>query len=249
MSKTNTARLVDAIGAWIKKIDSYPGWKEWQRKKIAAVMSLAEGLPIQADDLPTQFEFNEDIEHEHEAIMAYLSLNVCLHSLQQCEFYFRRYPFNGLPVSRDDHIRNICEMYFNRFYEFKSRLKRCLNAINSTLKETLNVGAVLKQFAKEFDQELRARNSIHHFDRFDDLAIQGIGMASLMGRDEKVGAGWQIVAQEHYRRSSREWAERVKRRSKHVEAYLEAVAGIMLQSCSYLRPAESEVGPLDKQQE
>jgi hypothetical protein len=100
---------------------------------------------------------------------------------------------------------------------------------------------MLKQFAKEFDPELRARNAIHHHDRFDNAAIQGIGMATLMGNSE-VGAGWQMVARASYRRSSRGWANRVKRRSKRVEAYVEAVAGVMVQSCAYLSAPAPEEG-------
>lgn len=120
--------------------------------------------------------------------------------------------------------------------EFKERLKRCLNAVDSTIEGTINTGPVLKSFAKDFAQELRARNSIHHHERFDDGAIHGIGLALMMGYSDKVGPGWRDVANRGYRRTSAEWAARVKRRSKMVESYLEAVAGSMLDMCPYLKP-------------
>lgn len=127
MSKSKQSELLDAISIWIKALDSYPGFKEWQYGKVAAVLSLVEGIPLKSEDSPSEFKFIDEINLQHEAIMAYLSMVSCLHSLQQCEFYFRRFPFSDLPVSKEDHIRNMCEMYFNRFYEFKERLKRCLN--------------------------------------------------------------------------------------------------------------------------
>ncbi len=235
MSKSKQSELMDAIGVWIKALDSYPGFREWQRGKVGAVLALVEGIPFRDDTFPPEFKFTAEIERQHEAIMAYLSLASSFLTLQQCEFYFRRYPFADLPVSKEDHIRNMCEMYFNRFYEFKERLKRCLNAVDKSIKGSVNTGPVLKQFAKDFDQELRARNSIHHHERFDDGAIQGIGVAILMGYNEKVGPGWRMVADRGYRRSAAEWAARVKRRSKMVEPYVEAVAGAMLDMCEYLK--------------
>lgn len=234
---------MDAISVWIKALNSYPGFKEWQLRKMAVTLSLAEGMPLQRESLLPEFKFTAEIERQHEAIMSYLSLASSFHTLQQCEFYFRRFPFTDLPVSKEDHIRNMCEMYFNRFYEFKERLKRSLNAVDRTIEGTLNTGNVLKQFAKDFDPELRARNSIHHRERFDDAAIQSIGIANMMGYSEGVGPGWREVANRAYRRSSAEWADRVKRRSKMVEPYVEAVAGAMLDLCPYLtgEPANQQI--------
>ena len=236
MGKSKQSELMDAIGMWVKGLDSYPGFREWQRKKVVAVLSLLEGITLKDDAFPEEFKFSDEADRQHAAIMAYLSMASSFHTLQQCEFYFRRYPFADLPVSKEDHIRNMCEMYFNRFYEFKERLKRCLNAVEKTIEGTINTGSVLKQFARDFDQELRARNSIHHHERFDDAAIQGIWVASVMGYSDKMGPGWKDVANRGYRRSSSEWAARAKRRSKMVENYLEAVAGAMLDMCPYLKP-------------
>lgn len=241
MDKSKQSELMDAISVWIKALDSYPGFRDWQRKKVGAALSLVEGFPIRNDAFPEEFRFTAEIDRQHEAIMAYLSLARSFYALQQCEFYFRRYPFADLPVSKEDHIRNMCEMYFNRFYEFKERLKRCLNAIDATTEGTISTGPVLKSFAKHFDQELRARNSIHHHERFDDGAIHGIGLALILGYSDKVGPGWMDVANRGYRRSSAEWAARVKRRSKMVETYLEAVAGAMLDMCPYLTPEAAKV--------
>lgn len=243
MSKSKHLELMDAIGIWTQALDGYPGFREWQRKKVGAALSLVEGVPLYNDKSPQEFQFTDEIGRQHEAIVSYLSLFSSFYALQQCEFYFRRYPFTGFPVSKADHLRNICEMYFNRFYEFRERLKRCLNAVDRTAECRINTGGILKQFSKEFSLELKARNHIHHHDRFDDATIEGIGLAHIMGRLDDVGPSWRNEARRSYRRFSAEWAARVKRRSERVEAYVQAVAEAMLTMCPYLKaePAHQEV--------
>jgi hypothetical protein len=94
---------------------AYP--REWQQKKIAAAMARAEGFPL--PDALEDFVFADPIAQEHAAIESYFDLTGSLYALRECEYYFRRYPFRGLPVSKHIYLRNMCEMYFNRFYEFR----------------------------------------------------------------------------------------------------------------------------------
>lgn len=76
--------------------------------------------------------------------------------MADCEYYYRRFPFYNLPVSKDAHIRYMCEMFFNRIYEFSERMKRCLNAANVVIApKKLNVGSVVKSFARDFKTELK----------------------------------------------------------------------------------------------
>jgi hypothetical protein len=235
MTRPASTRLIDAIGKWIARIDDQPGWRDWQRGKVAAVLAAAEGLPLPKGQ--PDYNFPEPLNRQHAAIMSYMDLFKSLEALKQCEFYFRRYPFRGLPVTKDEHLRNICEMYFNRFYEFRERMKRCLNTVNSSLDgaSKLVVGAVLKTFDKAFDQEIRARHRVHHFGAFDDLAFDTISIARLMAKSETVGLGWEFVADKNYSTAAREWSQRVIRRSKVVALYLEAVAEAMLTHCTYLQ--------------
>lgn len=234
MTKAASSRLIYAIGQWITHIDDLPGWRDWQRKKIATILSAAEGV-ARPDDLP-EYVFEEPLQGQHAAIMSFFGLHRSFEGLKQCEYYFRRYPFRGLPVTKEEHIRNICDMYFNRFYEFRERMKRCLNLVNKTLKDAkLEVRAVLRAFDKEFDQEIRARHQVHHQEAFEDLAFDSIGLATMMSQSESIPAGWEIVASRSYRSATTEWAQRVKRRSQRVEPYLEAVAEAMLAHCAYLQ--------------
>ncbi len=82
------------------------------------------------DQIPEEFRFSDEIERKHNVIMLYINLQNALTSLQDVEYYFRRYPFHDLPVSHNDHITRVCEMYFGHFYEFSERMKKYLNALN-----------------------------------------------------------------------------------------------------------------------
>ena len=65
-------------------------------------------------------------------------------------------------------------------------------------------------------------------------------MATLMSRNERVGEGWAVVANNSYRSATNEWSKRVKRSSQRIEAYLEAVAEAMLGHCTYLHFADEK---------
>lgn len=109
--------------------------------------------------------------------------------------------------------------------------------MNATLPAgALNAGAVIKVFDKEFDEELRARHRVHHHEAYDDLALKGISVTSLVATEAFPGKGWDQVAERSYRATAKAWASRVKTRSKRVETYLEAVADAMLKYCTWLTP-------------
>jgi hypothetical protein len=73
-------------------------------------------------------------------------------------------------------LRNV----FHRFYEFKERLKKYFNAVKvASSTSNLDVGIAIKHFEKMFDQELRARNNIHHDNRFQDIAINRVFLAGI----------------------------------------------------------------------
>jgi hypothetical protein len=76
---------------------------------------------------------------------------------------------------RHEHLSNVCELYFSRIYQFKERLKHLVDAVDVLVpKHGIQFGPFIKQFAKEFDREIRERNQIHHFQRFADLDIERV---------------------------------------------------------------------------
>jgi hypothetical protein len=181
------------------------------------------------------FKFSEEVTKQHAVIYGYLRLSETINALKECEYYFRRYPFHGLPVSRHSHITNVCEMYFGRFYEFRERLKKYLNAVKMLAPAgSFDVGAYINSFDRAFDQELRARHSVHHDSRFDDIAIDRVFLTDVMSTSRTEDKGWKTEHLAAYRKLANEWARRVRRRSQSMEEFLEAVAGATLSNCSFL---------------
>jgi hypothetical protein len=88
-----------AIRGFLRDLDDYPGWREWQRKRLSFVLAAESQDIIYSDDETLEeFRFSTDIERQHNVIMLYLNLSRALVSLKDVEYYFRRYPFHGLPV-------------------------------------------------------------------------------------------------------------------------------------------------------
>lgn len=232
-----TVRMANAIGAWMTKLDEYPGWKEWRLKRIGHVLYFDDPYVSADRELEPEFQFSDAVDRQHAIVMQYLQLVQAVHNLKECEFYFRRYPFRGLPVTRYSHITNVCEMYFGRFYEIKERLKKFFDALSKAklghglLGHGLNVGRFIKNFEREFDQELRARNSVDHHKRFEDVALDRVMMKELASGGDN---DWEREHLKEYRNLSKQWAQRVKRRGEIMDAYLEEVATATLNSCSFL---------------
>jgi hypothetical protein len=178
--RAHVKQMLSAVSRWLEWLEEYPGWKEWNRRKLRLTLHQ-EDWDERAKGAPEESVFSVEVDKQHQVVFQYLGLYQTLQALIDCEYYFRRYPFNGLPVSHHDHLTNICEMYFGRFYEFRERLKKYLNAVNGTLKnKDLDVGALIKHFDKLFDDELRARNSVHHHQRFADAAIDRVYLATAL---------------------------------------------------------------------
>ena len=228
-------RLQAAIGKWILTLNEVDGWQEWKRQSTGAALWYDDELPGQRSDFG-DFYFPDEIEKQHAIITGYYALHSTLSSLRDCEFYFRRFPFAGLPVQKHDHLRYICEMYFGRFYEFKSRLKELVKFVNAYLPEGTRVdgGPMIKAFDKEFDQEHRARNGVHHHNRFEDVAIDNLSLLAIGALDAETGHNWKRRNDAAYRKASRIWAARVVRRSRVVESYLDMAAMVVLSNCAFL---------------
>jgi hypothetical protein len=234
---TSSARenMQEAIRKWMAELRRYPGWREWKKQDLGQTLFHGDELYKNSADTEKEFKFSSDVEIQHDLLLQYLRLCESLDLLKQCEFYFRRYPFRGLPVTRYSHATNICEMFFSRFYEFRERMKRYFAALKTAAPEyRFQAGPLIKAFDKEFDQELRVRNTVHHHRRFGDIAIDQIFMLeTLLPRHRD--SGWEEEYRRAYRRFSKEWAQRVKRRSEKVDEFLEAISCYTLDTCDFLK--------------
>ncbi|MDR5757888.1 hypothetical protein [Caballeronia sp. LZ035] len=227
--KTAHERMLDATARFIRRLDTVPGWKEARIANMVAAMDfedpIGEGKPI---PLPT------DIELQHDVVTRFLELYDLVLAFKTCEYYFRRFPFRGLPVTRHEHLSNVCELYFNRIYQFKERLKYLVDAVDASVpKHGIQFGPFIKRFAKEFDQEIRERNQIHHFVKFADLDIHRVFLA---GFNEIAfpNKGWKEEERLYYGKVTRAWIRRVRNRATRLDAFLEAVAEALLVGCPFL---------------
>lgn len=244
MSKPPREQILDAMVPWMDGIRAYPGFSDWKRKAIARIIDYGERTSIE-EKKPSEkeFKFPPDIERQHAAMMSYLSLSVTHNAMAATEFYFRRYPFQSLPVTREEHLRYTCETFFSRIYEFSERMKRCLNNLNEVIDGQVNVGGIIKEFATDFKQELIARNQIHHHERFDEIQLNKVGWLENVANSDKrqdKDRGWMTETRIAYRRASLEWAARAKRRSERAGIYLDAVAKAYLDYATFLHPSERE---------
>ena len=234
--RSNRDILREKSEAWIEAVIRTDEFRKFKRDSIAWAIYSDDPEHVRPEELQV-FEFPPDITLQHNLIMAYLSLLSNLEGLRQMEYYFRRYPFSGTPIARTDHIRNMCEMYFNHFYMFRERLKVVLNSLNEAIDpRKVDVGGFIKSYDKEFDQELRERHGVHHRSSFEDLAIDRIHLTEVlaMGSDS-ARKRWHKEHLSAYRKMSREWAERARKRSAAVDRFAEAVAGAIL-ACDFLDP-------------
>lgn len=223
---------VDAIAEWIAQVSLYPGFKEWKSKSISLVLDDFR-LPSDADH-PREFLFAPHVERQHAAVMSFLALQTTWNALADSEFYLRRYP--GSPITKEAHLRYCIEMFFSRVYEFSERMKKCLNTINLTLADgKLDVGKIIKEYAKEFRQELAARNSVHHNFHFSDLMLDRVSITGLVAGHPEHGRGWAVEERTAYRKTQGEWVARIRRRTKRVKVYLSAVEAAMLEECHWLK--------------
>ncbi|HBP50582.1 hypothetical protein [Pseudomonas sp.] len=226
--------MLDATAQWIRWLEDYPGWKEWNRDRLNRALYDDDLLPDAGELVPRAFVFSEAVERQHTVVFQYICLHQTTIALKECEYYFRRFPFHGLPVTHSDHITNICEMYFGRFYEFRERLKKFLNVLAVVAPtHRIDPGKFIKLFDKEFEGELKARNSVHHHARFEDQAIDRIFLTSIVSTGLS-GARWKAERQAAYRKVTQEWVARVRKRASKVDEFMEAAAQLTLMSCDFL---------------
>ncbi|MBY4734507.1 hypothetical protein K6V90_28595 [Cupriavidus pauculus] len=232
------AQVDRAIGNWMKQLETYPGWSAWRKGRFVRTLYDDDDFPVRENDgHPEEFVFAPEIEQQHDLIVQYLGIEQALQAMRDCEYYFRRFPFHGLPVSKHEHLTYMCEMYFNRFYELKERIKRYLNAMTKVEpRHRIDIGQFLKLFESDFDQELRERNQVHHHRRFEDLAIDQVYLADVMSNRH---GSWRKESERFYRKATSEWAQRVRRRAARAEKYVDAVAQTTLDGCTFLRATQN----------
>jgi hypothetical protein len=232
MAVEDVERMDAAIREWVDRLDNYPGWKEWRKKRIGHTLYADESDLWPNSSSEKEFRFDKKVEGEHAVVILYMNLKQTVASLRDCEFYFRRYPFRGLPVSRYSHVTTICEMYFYRFYEFKERLKKYFDALSLLIPgRKKEFGNFIKDFDREFNQELRERNNINHHSRFEDIEIDRVLLMDTLGLKHE---SWIKERNVGYRKLVREWSQRVRVRAARMDEFLQEISKFTLDQCEFI---------------
>ena len=126
-ASSNMSKFMDSMVKWLDKITT-PEFLEFQKERIAHV--LADGLDrnsLLTKQTFEDFKFPDQIEKQHDLVTSFFHLHSAAEALNQCQYYFRRYPFKEDKITRADHARNMCEFYLSNIYVLRSRLKIVLN--------------------------------------------------------------------------------------------------------------------------
>jgi len=232
----NFSKFMDCMAKWIEKITT-PEFLEFQRQRIGYVLAYDFETELsRAAHATDNFRFDEDIENQHKLMTSFLHLFSSAQVLSQCEHYFKRYPFGGDPISREDHARNMCEFYLGNVYILRSRLKLFLNSFAKVCPELRrDISNTLKSFDRTFDWELRMRNGVTHHEPFADITTEKLSLMRLLARDptfKDVG-----LDREHlrtYRKFVSSWVRRVRQRSDTVKLLIDEIAGILAEKTTFL---------------
>ena len=213
-------RMSIATREWTKQFcDKNPSWRKHIRERLSYII-------FESSDFDEKGTLPQEVEDQRMLIVEYITLSLMIEEIQQCEYYLRRFPFRGLPVDRSSHVTNVCEMYFNKCYQFKDRFKRYLNTLKTQV-PGFEVGAVIRRYSRTFDRELRARNAIHHRERFSDLTIEKIFLYERLLTDV-------AVRNYEYRRATSFWIREIQSTVLRLNQIVEEVAKTTLEGVSFL---------------
>lgn len=213
-------RMSIATREWTKEFyERNPTWRTYIRKKLSSIL-------WGTTDFDETGTLTPESENQRALVVGYITLNIMVDDIQQCEYYLRRFPFRDLPVDRSSHVTNVCEMYFSKCYQFKERLKQFLNILNAQV-PGLQVGPVIRQYNRIFERELEARNAIHHEEKFSDLTIEKIFLSEKVMTDP-AGRDYE------YRRATRFWIREIQSTVIKLNQIIEAVAKATIEHLPFL---------------
>lgn len=165
---------------------------------------------------------------QHELFSGCLALFSITDEVRSVEYYFRRYRFTGLPVTRSDHLRSCCEMYFDRLVQFRDRMKTTLSAARRVNPDyDFKIGRIIKAYDRIFDWEIRQRNRVHHKERYDDQYIDQLGLIQILE------VGMPVIKEVFssrgiHRKAVNLWVRKVRDGAEALNRFLEELSGLIL---------------------
>lgn len=226
--------LQPLLAGWIDRLSRLPGFTEFQKTKVSVALGHLDGFTPTADT-HQEFKFNPEWDRQHRIVSAYYELRSVQQDIRESAYYFRRFPFRGLPVTRASHLRMCCELYFGRLFKLRERYTVFLKLMHRKGgAKWLEVDPLVEQLVRQFHHEIEARKRAEHEAAFVDLDLAALTVAGLLetGDDTR---GWDTAATITYRRACKLWVSRVEDSAEKADIYVGAAAAILLRSAKFLR--------------
>lgn len=224
--------LQPLLTVWLESLMQVDGFADWKNKDI--ITTITRGLGEDGDnDDGEDFPMPDHIVSEHKIVSGYIDLERACLDIRQCEYYFRRFPFHGLPVSHDDHLRNCCELYLNKVGQFRFRLEKQLKTLKRLKRGAVPSEEIVNAFRRQFASLLSERNAIHHEKTYDDLELKSVSLGNLLsiGNNGSPFVEFRKIA---YRRNVKAWVKRIQEAHDAIEVYVGITAAVMIERCHFL---------------
>jgi hypothetical protein len=228
-SKAAQEQLFLRIQNWMKMLLENDEYRDWKNRQIKYHLLFALDQDKTLEDVG---DFSFDPAFEKEMSLSTLGL------VKQCEYYFRRFAFRDLPVSRHEHLATCCELFASRVYQFESYWKKHIKQVERRAKPTVTYARQLQKVFKEnLDPILTMRNRVHHDQPYSDIEINALSMGELLTMfDDDIG--WEVASRPIYRRIANDWVRKVRFTSDQLDIFVGATATIMLETCNFLAAAD-----------
>lgn len=197
------------------------------RRNIAASLARLDGMDISTphEDLEPEEPAAPNEEKAYHFIMNFLEVEQTLQRLDILEYYFRRFPFAGTPVTKVDHLRIAIELYLNEIYIYRCRIKNLLNSTQDAYGSKIdNLWRAFKIIDRYLDRFLRARNWNVHKMRFSDEDVDLLNLLDLLSHS---GDSFEAPANFAYKQIRKKWIKLARRNSVDLARTFELVCSIM----------------------
>jgi len=208
---------------WTIALQQDPAWKKFNKEKMIYTLAYDALSPAENDEGDV-YRFDEKTAKEHALLLCYAELISGMNAITQCEYYFRRFPFKDLPVSHQDYLTRNCEVFFNKIYELRERIKN----LGAALKEVspakfMDTGKLIKQYDKRFKNELKERNLLNHHTKFNDIELNRFNLVTTM-EEAQLPLPFGDSSHAEYRRI---W-------SAVAQMFLVKISEFLLETCDFL---------------
>ncbi|WP_143559667.1 hypothetical protein [Sphingomonas dokdonensis] len=226
--------LQPLLNTWIGRLNEYPGFGAWKREALGASLDRLD-IGVESSVPHGDFYFDAETERQHRIVSSYYALWAAQNDIRDSGYYFRRFPFSGLPVTKASHLRMCCELYFNRIHHFRERWRAFLKVMKrSGRMKALQEEHFIEALADRFSNEIAARNRVHHEAAFDDPDISALTIAGMLARDNDE-KGWGLAGSWTYRRACKVWVRRVEAAAMDADLFIGVAATLMLASADFLK--------------